>query len=172
MGALPAVIPAVTESLYHRLGGAAGVAAIVDDAVDRHAANPVLAPRFRGQDLPRLKSVDVTYLVAGSGGPPLHATPATPTVQTEMRFSEDEVDAVIADVAAAMVEQGAAAAEVSEVIRLYRWHKHRVTRLASLPRCAANPVLAWGTIEEQVLHNLRVGGFNRGSANPIWRVTT
>ncbi len=45
MAAGPAVIPAVTASLIQRLGGAGSVAVIVDDAVDRHAANPLLAAR-------------------------------------------------------------------------------------------------------------------------------
>lgn len=123
MAALPAAVPAVTESLYQRLGGAAGVAAIVDDAVDRHAANPLLAPRLRGKDLPQLKSLGVTFLVAGSGGAPLHEScvmPAAPAVQAGMRFSAVEMDAVLADIAAAMVEQGAGAAEVGEVICLVR----------------------------------------------------
>jgi hemoglobin len=126
MDALPAAIAAVTESLYQRLGGAAGVAAIVDDAVDRHAANPVLAPSLRGKDLPQLKSLGVTFLVAGSGGPPLHETCVMHAAPAGSRFSADEMDAVIADVAAAMVEQGAAAAEMGEVICLYRAHALRI----------------------------------------------
>ena len=109
----------MTESLFHRLGGAAGVEAIVDDAVDRHAANPLLAPRLRGKDLPQLKSLGVTFLVAGSGGPPLHETRTFPAAQAGVQFSEDEWHAVIADVAAAMVEQGAGAAEVDELICLF-----------------------------------------------------
>ena len=36
----------MTESLYERLGGEPRIAAIVDDALDRHAANPLVAPRF------------------------------------------------------------------------------------------------------------------------------
>ncbi len=36
-----------------------------------------------------------------------------------MRLSVHEADAVVADVAAAMVDQGAAAAEVGEVINLF-----------------------------------------------------
>lgn len=120
MDALPAAIPAVTASLYQRLGGAAGIAAIVDDAVDRHAANPLLAARFRGKDLPQLKSLGEAFLVAGSGGPPLDRTCAVPTAQAGMPFSEEAADAVIADVAAAMVEQGAQAGVVDEVVRLYR----------------------------------------------------
>lgn len=120
MDALPAAIPAVTEGLYQRLGGAAGVAAIVDDAVDRHAANPVLAPRLRGRDLPQLKSLSVRFLSAGSGGPALHENRAMPTLHDGMRFGDVEAAAVVADVAAAMVEQGAGAVEVGEVISLLR----------------------------------------------------
>ena len=41
----------MSESLYQRRGGAERIAVIVDDLVDRHAVNPVLAPRFRGKDL-------------------------------------------------------------------------------------------------------------------------
>lgn len=118
MAAGPAVLPAVTESLYQRLGGAAGFAAIVDDAVDRHAANPLLAPRLRGKDLPQVKALCLVSLVAGSGGPSLYETRAVSEVQAGTRLSLDEVDAVIADVAAAMVEQGAGAAEIGEVISL------------------------------------------------------
>lgn len=128
MAAKPAVFPAVTESLYQRLGGAAGVAAIVDGAVDRHAANPLLGARLRGKDLPQLKALGVRLLVAGSGGPPLHETRAMPTAQAGMRFSEGEVDAAIADVAAAMVERGAGAAEVGEVISLVHALKREVLR--------------------------------------------
>jgi hemoglobin len=118
----------VTESLFQRLGGAAGIAAIVDEAVDRHAANPVLAPRFLGQDLPQLKTLGVTFLSVASGGPPLHESRATTVAPTGMRFSEDEVDAVIVDIAAALVEQGARAAEVGEVIGLYRALKGEALR--------------------------------------------
>jgi len=47
----------VNASLYDRLGGAAVVAALVDDAVDRLAANPALAPPFCGKDLPQLRAL-------------------------------------------------------------------------------------------------------------------
>ena len=40
----------MTQSLYQRLGQAEGITAIVEDAVDRHAVNPLLAPRLSGQD--------------------------------------------------------------------------------------------------------------------------
>lgn len=109
----------MSASLYQRLGGAAGVAAIVDDAVDRHAANPMLAPRFRGQDLPQLKTLGVGLLSAGAGGPLQPQARGTPCTHAGMRFSHDELLAVVGDVAAALVEQGVGAAEVGEVMGLF-----------------------------------------------------
>jgi hypothetical protein len=59
----------VTACLYDRLGGAAAVAAVVDHALDRHAANPALAPLSCGKDLPQLKALCVSGFCARVGGP-------------------------------------------------------------------------------------------------------
>ena len=90
-GAL-ADIAAVTASLYLRLGGASGVPAVVDDAVDRHAANPTLAPRMRGLDLPQLKALGVGFLSARAGGPPHDAAPQ----HARLSFIPAELQAVVA----------------------------------------------------------------------------
>lgn len=122
-GAL-ADLAAVKPSLYQRLGGTAGVAAVIDDAVDRHAANPALAARFHGLDLPELKAQGVSFLVAASGGPergPDLGSPAGPAQQhAGMGFSSAELQAVVGDVAQALAEQGAGVAEVGEVAGLIR----------------------------------------------------
>ncbi len=59
----------MTQTLYQRLGSAEGIAAIVDNAVDRHAANQLLAPRFSGRDLPRGNQWATLFLGMGAGGP-------------------------------------------------------------------------------------------------------
>ncbi|MDO9216934.1 MAG: hypothetical protein Q7U14_06650, partial [Lacisediminimonas sp.] len=51
----------LNASLYRRMGGAAGIASMVDGMVDRHAANPLLARRFRDGDLPQLKAQSVAF---------------------------------------------------------------------------------------------------------------
>jgi len=110
----------VKTSLYQRLGGTAGVAAVIDDAVDRHAANPALASRFQGLDLPDLKDQGVSFLIAASGGPH-RVAPAGPAQQhAGMGFSAVELQAVVGDVAQALAEQGAGVAEVGEVVHLIR----------------------------------------------------
>ena len=110
----------MSPSLYQRLGGAAGLVTIVDNAVDRHAANPTLVARFRGQDLPQLKTLSVSFLSAGTGGPRWGEACGARAAHAGMRFSDDELTAVVDDVAAALVDQGADAAEVGEVISLFR----------------------------------------------------
>jgi hemoglobin len=110
----------MSPSLYQRLGGAAGLVTIVDNAVDRHAANPILASRFHGQDLPQLKTLSVSFLSVGTGGPLSTDACGAPAAHGGMRFSDDELAAVVDDLAAALVEQGVGAAEVGEVINLFR----------------------------------------------------
>lgn len=106
----------LNASLYQRLGGVAGIAAIVDDAIDRHAVNPVLAPRFRGKDLPQLKQMLALILSAASGLPSPgsadsgHATPAPASI------SEPELVAALNDMAAAMCDCGTGGAEIHEMV--------------------------------------------------------
>lgn len=108
----------MTASLYLRLGGAQGLAAVIDDIVDRHAANPLLAPRFRYKDLPQLKALSQDFFSAraaggtaaeGSGGYLAHAG---------MQFGGRELAAVIDDIVAAMQERGLADAEIRGVIKV------------------------------------------------------
>lgn len=114
----PADLSAVNASLYERLGGAAAVAAVVDDAVDRHAANPALAPLFRGQDLPQLKVLGASVFIARLGGPcsTEAAGPALP--DAAMSFSPAELQAVVGDMTEALREQGIDTVDVGEVVNL------------------------------------------------------
>lgn len=114
----PADPSAVNASLYERLGGAAAVAAVVDDAVDRHAANPALAPLFCGQDLPQLKARVVRLLIAGAGGPSHRLGPAEERQQIEMNFSPAQLQAMVGDMTETLREQGIGAVEAGEVVNL------------------------------------------------------
>lgn len=118
-GAL-ADIAAVTASLYLRLGGAAGVAAVGDDAVDRHAANPTLAPRLRELDLPQLKALGVGFLSARAGGPHHDAAPQ----HARLSFSPAELQAVVGDDLDTLAEHGVGAAEIGEVVGLFHTLDH------------------------------------------------
>lgn len=101
-------------SLYERLGGAERLAAIVAAAVDRHAANPVLAPRLRGRDLPRLRHLCVHYLAAGFGGPPTYE--GVDLRELRATTGEREFVAMVSDVVATLEQHGIAPRDVDTVV--------------------------------------------------------
>lgn len=103
-------------TLYHRLGAAEGIAAIVDDAVDRHAVNPVLAQRFAGKDLPQMKRLGAQLACAGTGGPQARSTRWLRAAYAGMAISECEFAATMQDILAALHAQGVAPAEVNAVM--------------------------------------------------------
>lgn len=117
------------ETLYERLGGAARIAAVIDEAVDRHAANPVLAPRFQGKDLPRLKELGTQFFCAGIGGPQRYEGRDLRRAHAGMNISEQEFLATVDDIVAALQSQGIAAAEVNEVVAILYSLKGEVLRL-------------------------------------------
>lgn len=88
----------MADSLYLRLGGAERIAAIVEESIDRHAVNPLLAPRLRGKDLTRLKELGVEFLCAA------------------MRLKGAERAAAIDDMVAALRAHGVGAEAVDEVV--------------------------------------------------------
>lgn len=118
----------MTESLYQRLGGAERIAAVVDDALDRHAVNPLLAARFRGKDLPRLKQLGTQFFCMGSGGPQKYEGRDMRTTHAGMNVNEQELVAAIDDFVDAMKSQGVGAAEVNEVVAVLYSFKGDVLR--------------------------------------------
>lgn len=116
------------ESLYQRLGGAERIAAVVEEALDRHAANPLLAPRFRGKDLPRLKQLGTQFFCMGSGGPQRYEGRDMRAAHAGMNISEQEFMAAIDDIVAALKGQGVALPEVGEVVGVLYGMKEEVLR--------------------------------------------
>lgn len=117
------------ETLYQRLGGAERIAVIIEDSIDRHAVNPVLAPRFRGKDLPRLKQLGMQFFCAGAGGPQEYEGRDLRAVHAGMNISEQELIAVIDDIVAAMNVHGVGSTEVNEVVGILYSLKGEVVRV-------------------------------------------
>jgi len=118
VGCLPAARCPVNGSLYERLGGAAAVAAVVDDAVDRHAANPALARLFSGKDLPQLKALGISVFSARVGGPCSSEAAGLALPDAGMSFNAAELQAVVGDMTEALRERGIGTVEVGEIVNL------------------------------------------------------
>jgi hemoglobin len=91
------------ESLYRRLGGTEGIAALVDDLVVAHMENPTIKARFLPllSDAARvsvIKQHTCQFLAAGSGGPAKYEGRSMPDAHRGMNISAAEYVAAIDDI--------------------------------------------------------------------------
>jgi hemoglobin len=119
----------MSTSLYERLGGSDGITRIVDDLVDRHAANAVLGPRFKGRDLPKLKRLATQFFCMGAGGPQRYEGRDMRTAHAGMNVSEQELVATIDDAVDALKANGVGPTEINEVVAILWSLKSDVLRL-------------------------------------------
>lgn len=99
-----AVQPATaTSSLYEKLGGAKGIASIVDGVVEAHLQNPVIRARF----LPYLEDPDKVqvikrhfceFLGMGCGGPEVYTGKDMISTHRGMNISNEEYIAALDDI--------------------------------------------------------------------------
>jgi hemoglobin len=104
------------ESLYQRLGGAERIAAIIEESLDRHAVNPVLAARLRGKDLPELKQIALQFFCAGAEELP--GKPDLAMAQAGVDISGHELLAAMDDIVAALGAQDVRPSESIEVLAM------------------------------------------------------
>ena len=95
------------RSLYERLGGSAGIRAVVEDVVALHMENPVIRARFRPyldapEELENLKGHLCTFLEAGTGGPAAYDGRTMPDAHRGMNIGEAEYVAVTDDILTAL----------------------------------------------------------------------
>ncbi len=97
----------MTTTLYQRLGGAEGMARLVDDVVAAHLSNPIVKTRFENvKDLDHLKKMACEFFCAGSGGPETYTGKDMLAAHKGMNISEQEYLAVMDDIVGAMNKNG------------------------------------------------------------------
>ena len=93
----------MTTTLYQRLGGAEGIARLVDDVIAAHLVNPVVKTRFQNiKDLDNTKKMARQFFGAGSGGPETYTGKDMSTAHKGMNISEQEYLAAMDDIVGAM----------------------------------------------------------------------
>lgn len=96
----------MTTTLYQRLGGADGIARLVDDAMAAHLINPFVKTRFENiKDMEHAKQMARQFFGAGAGGPETYTGKDMPTAHKGMNISEQEYLAVMDDIVGAMEKQ-------------------------------------------------------------------
>jgi len=93
----------MTTTLYERLGGADGIARLVDDVIAAHLVNPIVKTRFQNiKDLDNTKKMARQFFGAGSGGPETYTGKDMSTAHKGMNISEQEYLAAMDDIVGAM----------------------------------------------------------------------
>jgi len=109
----------MTSTLYQKLGGADGIASIVDDVMSAHLRNPVVKTRFENiKDLDRAKKMAREFFCAGSGGPESYTGKDMLAAHKGMNISEQEYLAATDDIVGALNKHGIAEEAKKDVIAI------------------------------------------------------
>ncbi len=119
----------MSDTLFVRLGSEAGIRAIAADVVDNHVTHPLIAPRFAGSDLPRLKKMAGDFFIAGTGGPAIYEGKDMLTAHRHMNISDIEFMAVVDDVMAALDKNGIGQREKEELLFTFYSLRPQVVRV-------------------------------------------
>jgi hemoglobin len=119
-------------SLFERLGGATRLRVIVNEIVEAHCNNPLIAPRFQklsAEEMEASKQHAFEFFAAGTGGPIEYTGRDMRTTHGGMNISEQEFMAVIDDVLGVLNGQGLGEREQQEVLFALYGLKGDVVRL-------------------------------------------
>ncbi|MDB4955001.1 MAG: hypothetical protein JWO36_2570 [Myxococcales bacterium] len=89
-------------ALYDRLGGQRAIVPVVDDFVNRVAADARINRRFLNTDIPRLKSLLVEFVCMATGGPCKYSGQDMETSHAGMELVDEEFTALVEDLAATL----------------------------------------------------------------------
>lgn len=120
----------MAKTLYERLGGADGIARLVDDAVDAHLSNPIVKTRFaNAKDIEHAKRMSREFFCAGSGGPESYTGKDMLTTHKGMNISEQEFLAVVDDILGAMDKNKLGENEKKDVLAILYSLKGEIIRV-------------------------------------------
>ena len=90
-------------SLFEKLGGIAGITAIVDDVVEAHMINPAISARFlpykeEPERLAMIKKHTIDFFAAGSGGPVTYTGRDMPTAHKDMSITPADYQHTVDDI--------------------------------------------------------------------------
>lgn len=109
---------ASTTSLYDRLGGKPAITAVVDQFVANVAADSRINARFATTDIPKLKGHLVDQICGATGGPCTYKGRDMKTTHAGMRITNDEFNALVQDLVAALDKFKVPLKEKNELLAL------------------------------------------------------
>ena len=133
-------IAAARATLYVRLGGESGVAAIANSLIDRTAADPVAGRSFEGSNLKRIKRLLAEQLCAMSGGPCRYTGDSMREVHAGLHISEAEFYRMVDILRGILHERDIDQRSENELLAMLAPMKRDVVEHARAARAADAPV--------------------------------
>lgn len=109
---------ASTASLYDRLGGKPAITAVVDQFVANVAADSRINARFATTDIPKLKGHLVDQVCGATEGPCTYNGRDMKPTHAGMRITNDEFNALVQDLVAALDKFNVPLKETNELLAL------------------------------------------------------
>jgi hemoglobin len=114
-GAAP---PGTAPSLYERLGGEAGVAAIANSLIDRVAADPRIGGSFKDTNLAHIKKMLAEQICELSGGPCRYSGDSMKETHAGHHISEADFYGMVTDLRDILHERHVSMGATNELLRL------------------------------------------------------
>jgi hemoglobin len=118
-------------TLYERLGGETGVAAIADSLIDRVAADPRIGASFKDTNLEHIKKMLAEQICDLSGGPCRYSGDSMKETHAGQHISEAEFYGMVADLRDILHERNVSLGATNELLRLLAPMKRDVVEHAS-----------------------------------------
>jgi len=94
---------------YERIGGDAGVTALLERLYQRAVADPLFAPFFQSTNIERLKERQHAFISQAIGGPQRYAGPPLAVSHAHLRIEQHHFDAFVDHMKGALQDLGAPA---------------------------------------------------------------
>ena len=140
----PAATPAPAKSLYERLGGRPAITAVVDQFVANVAADKRINLRFMNTDIAHLKVLLVEFVCAATGGPEKYEGRDMRTTHGGMQLVDEEFDALVGDLVAALDKFKVPAREKGEILGALGPLKGQIVNAPTEAQKQHDPKLAAG----------------------------
>lgn len=103
-------------TLYDRLGGQAGVRAVVDDFYDEAVADERLGDYFDGADVSELRRAQTDYLCEAAGGPETYDSAPVHDAHADVPLDKGDISRAVSILRQTLEEHGVGDEDAAQVI--------------------------------------------------------
>lgn len=116
-----------TKSIYERMGGADGIADLVDEFYSNIMADEVLKPYFKHASVGKIINMQKEFFAAATGGPRTYSGRPLKEVHKHMAISRYEFDRYLGHLVEALKKRGITGDDSRDVVAMINIYADDVT---------------------------------------------